>query len=77
MSLFRRRENSRLVVRKLFAEHSNPDQAALLWTRSVADSNELNPATDQLRLIRELRKEDSSLNLEVATFLAEEAAKAS
>jgi len=77
VALFRRPESPRLVVRELFREHEDPDQAAVSWTRTIAEKRELHPATDQLQLIRELRKADSGLSLEVATFMVQETAKES
>lgn len=76
MDLFKnRKENPRLVVREVFAGHSDPDRAAVVWSQSVANDRGLDPRKDQLRLIRELRKRDSSLSLTSATFMAEEASK--
>src|SRR5699024_11699443 len=49
MSLFRRRENSRLVIRKIFSEHADPDQAALQWARSVADDKRSEEHTSELQ----------------------------
>lgn len=75
MNPFKRtQENPRLIVRELFSKHEDPDEADLSWSKSVAVQNGLDPERNQVRLIRELRKADPSLSLEVATFMAKEAA---
>ncbi len=70
----RTQENPRLLVRELFAKYEDPDEAALLWSKSVAARSGLSPERDQVRLIRELRKADPSLDLATARFMAKEAA---
>ncbi|UWX96559.1 hypothetical protein N2K95_12990 [Arthrobacter zhaoxinii] len=76
MNLFgNRAANPRLIVREIFASHPDPDQAAVAWSRSVAREAGLDLQKDQVRLIRELRKRDTSLDLACATFMVQEAAR--
>ena len=51
-------------------------EAAIDWARSVADKAGLDPAKDEVQLIRELRRTELNLDLKTATYLTEQTAKA-
>ena len=75
MSLFTdRHDNPRLIVREIFSDNDDPDRAAVEWVNGVARDKGLDPGKDQLVLIREVRRSDRSLGLEVATYLVQAAA---
>ena len=61
--------NPRLTVRKLFEQASDPDLAAVEWARSVANEAGLAPDSDSVRVIRELRRADTGLDLKTATYI--------
>ena len=61
--------NPRLTVRKLVEQASDPDLAAVEWARSVANDAGLAPDADSVRVIRELRRADTALDLKTATYI--------
>ena len=69
-------KNPRAELAVLFAKADEPMEAAIDWARSVADKAGLNPAKDEVQLIRELRRTELNLDLKTATYLAEQTAKA-
>ena len=73
MGLFGSDKNPRAELAVLFAKEDEPMEAAIDWARSVAD---LDPAKDEVQLIRELRRTELNLDLKTATYLAEQTAKA-
>ena len=68
--------NPRLTVRKLFEKASDPDLAAIEWARSVASDAGLAPDSDTVRIIRELRRADTGLDLITATYMGQQLAAA-
>ena len=76
MGLFGSDKNPRAELAVLFAKEDGPMEGALALARSVADKAGLEPAKDEVQLIRELRRTELNLDLKTATYLAEQTAKA-
>ena len=76
MGLFGSDKNPRAELAVLFAKEDEPMEAAIDRARSVADKAGLDPAKDEVQLIRELRRTELNLDLKTATYLAEQTAKA-
>ena len=66
--------NPRLTVRKLFEKANDPDLAAIEWARSVVNDAGLAPDSDTVRVIRELRRADTGLDLKTATYIGQQLA---
>ena len=69
-------KNTRAELAVLFVKADEPMEAAIDWARSVADKAGLDPAKDEVQLIRELRRTELNPDLKTATYLAEQTAKA-
>ncbi|WLT09987.1 hypothetical protein [Bifidobacterium asteroides] len=69
-------KNPRVEVTKIFADYEHPMTAAVEWAQSIATSRGINPSKDQVVFIRELRREEPSLSLKSAVYLAQMTEKA-
>lgn len=70
-------KNPKVELIKLFSESDNPIEAALAWARNVAQTAELDLKKDQIKFIREIRRADPSMDLKVATYLANQVTQGS
>lgn len=70
-------KNPREEIAKIFATCGDPMDAAVKWAQNIAASQEINPNKDKIVFIRELRREEPSLDLKTATYLARMTARVS
>lgn len=63
-------KNPREEIAKIFANCGDPMDAAVKWAQNIAESQKINPNKDKIVFIRELRREEPSLDLKTATYLA-------
>ncbi|KJY53293.1 hypothetical protein [Bifidobacterium coryneforme] len=70
-------KNPREEIAKIFANCGDPMDAAVKWAQNIAASQEINPNKDKIVFIRELRREEPSLDLKTATYLARMTARVS
>lgn len=69
--------NPREEIAKIFANCEDPMGTAVKWAQNIAASKEMNPNKDKIVFIRELRREEPSLDLKTATYLAQMTARIS
>ena len=69
--------NPREEIAKIFANCEDPMDTAVKWAQNIAASKEMNPNKDKIVFIRELRREEPSLDLKTATYLARMTARVS
>ncbi|MFW0184634.1 hypothetical protein ACN083_03910 [Rothia sp. CCM 9418] len=70
-------KNPKVELINLFLDSDQPMDAALAWARNVAQRAGLDVKKNQVRLLREIRQADPSMDLKVATYLAREVAQGS
>lgn len=75
MSFLPNLKNPRDEVCRVFDRFTNPLPDATGWAVALATEQELDPVTQQVQLIREIRLAEPKLDLKAAKFLASEAAK--
>lgn len=69
--------NPKEEIAKIFANYEDPMDTAVKWAQNIAASKEMNPNKDKIVFIRELRREEPSLDLKTATYLARMTARVS
>lgn len=69
MSVFKN-QDPQTELTSLFRDSADPARSAAAWAREVAADAGLDPAQDQVRLIRELRRTSPGLELAAATTIA-------